>query len=80
MSDIVALFLLLFFVLWIVLTAVVVFYGFFRLIKCVLLVFAAVIVFALLLWGLSASAANPFRRQWMGSSKPLPEMPLRKEP
>ena len=39
MSDIVALFLLLFFVLWIVLTAVVVFYGFFRLIKCVLLVF-----------------------------------------
>ena len=32
MSDIVALFLLLFFVLWIVLAVVVVFYGFFRLI------------------------------------------------
>lgn len=61
MSDIVALFLLLFFVLWIVLTAVVVFYGFFRLIKCVLLVFAAVIVFALLLWGLSALGGEPFQ-------------------
>lgn len=61
MSDIVALFLLLFFVLWIVLTAVVVFYGFSRLIKCVLLVFAAVIVFALLLWGLSALGGEPFQ-------------------
>lgn len=61
MSDIVTLFLLLFFVLWIVLTAVVVFYGFFRLIKCVLLVFAAVIVFALLLWGLSALGGEPFQ-------------------
>ena len=62
MSDIVALFLLLFFVLWIVLTAVVVFYGFFRLIKCVLLVFAAVIVFALLLWGLSALGGEQIGR------------------
>lgn len=60
-NYIVALFLLLFFVLWIVLSVVVVFYGFFRLIKCVLLVFAAVIVFGLLLWGLSAIGGEPFQ-------------------
>ena len=52
MSDLVALFLLLFCVLWIGLAVVVVVYGFFRLIKCVLLVFASVIVFGLLIWGL----------------------------
>ncbi len=39
--------LLLFFVLWIVLVLVVVYYGFFRLIKCTLLVIAAVLIFAL---------------------------------
>ena len=61
-NYIVALFLLLFFVLWIVLAVVVVvFYGFFRLIKCVLLVFAAVIVFGLLLWGLSSIGGEPFQ-------------------
>ena len=60
-NYIVALFLLLFFVLWIVLAVVVVFYGFFRLIKCVLLVFAAVIVFGLLLWGLISIGGEPFQ-------------------
>lgn len=60
-NYIVALFLLLFFILWIVLAVVVVFYGFFRLIKCVLLVFAAVIVFGLLLWGLSSIGGEPFQ-------------------
>ena len=72
MSDIVALFLLLFFVLWIVLAVVVVvFYGFFRLIKCVLLVFAAVIVFGLLIWGLISIGGEPFQTAVNGILKAI---------